>query len=255
MKFSYHTIAFNLLTRGAHPDIDRIIGVIGENGFAGVEGVQVNTESELIEVLKIKKKHGIEIVSVSSSNKKAGIEFSEVLGCEFCQVGGWSRNKLLSGDVLKDIDLLRNELAEMALYAEKRGVKIAVHPHLGQILENREEIDYFMEKERRNLFLLLDTAHQFAAGADPGELFKKYRDRTAHIHLKDWNGKNAEVIGNGTAGIEQFIEMINKEGYDGWLGVEHDRQVGWFYEEDFFKKAETEVEKAARFLKEKGYMT
>jgi sugar phosphate isomerase/epimerase len=252
MKFSFHTISWALI-RFQYLDIEKIFDMIKDAGFTGVEGVNINDEKNLIEIVSIAKEKGLSIVSISSSDINNGIKFSSVIGCEFYQTGGWYRDKLITGNLKEDLKLCVNEFEEIGKYAKKYGVKIAVHPHLNQIIENLEEIEFLMENSE-NIYLLIDTAHQFAANVNPVELFLKYKERVAHIHLKDVRGKEFVPLGEGEVEIEKFLDTLKENEYRNWVGVELDRKIEWLKEKNFLSTVEKNIKKISSFLKKNGYL-
>lgn len=66
--------------------------------------------------------------------------------------------------------------------ARYRG-KTELHNHLGARIENRTELQEFMEKVP-GTYLLLDIAHAHAADCDNVEIVKTYHDRPAAVHFK-----------------------------------------------------------------------
>lgn len=254
MKFCYHTISWNLI-RFPNPEIEQIAENIKKCGFQGVEGLNIKDEKDLVSLYLLLKKKGLEIQGISCPDIIKGIEFSSVIGSRFYQTGGWYRNKLITGDIFEDLKLFTDEMEEIGKFAKKLGVKLAVHPHLHQICENREEIDFLMENTK-NVYLVIDTAHQTAAGVDPIKLFLDYKDRVAHIHLKDWDKEANETtsLGMGSVDFDKFLETVKKEGYKDWLGVEFDRRIEWSKQGGISKVANEMLKKNAEFLKERGYL-
>ena len=115
-----------------------------------------------------------------------------------CQVLVYGECGLMEGDSpwdeplsrktpLKSIDLpaYAEKLAEFSVRLNKRGIKLAYHHHLKMLVETAEEISAFCEITRPEVGLLLDTGHAYAAGAEYGEILRRFGDRVVHIHLKD----------------------------------------------------------------------
>jgi inosose dehydratase len=142
---------------------------------------------------------------------------------------------------LKSIDLpvYAEKLAEFSIGLNKRGLKLAYHHHLKMLVETAEEIAAFCEATRPEVGLLLDTGHAHAAGADYGEILRRFGDRVVHIHLKDvrrdvldWARKNDvsfnsavregifTVPGDGNVDFWGIGEFIRSSGYSGWVVVE-----------------------------------
>ena len=56
-------------------------------------------------------------------------------------------------------------------------------------------------------------------GEDPNAQLRKYRDRLAYVHMKDWaRGKFCEM-GQGTVGLDfaAIRETLNEIDYQGWV--------------------------------------
>jgi inosose dehydratase len=142
---------------------------------------------------------------------------------------------------LGEIDL--SEYAEkingFAARLKDRGVQLAYHYHLMMLVETAEEIAAFFESTSDDVGLLLDTGHAYAAGADYGEILRRFGKRVVHIHLKDVRNEvldrvrkedasfNAAVRagmftvpGDGDLDFSQIESFVQTSGYRGWVVVE-----------------------------------
>ncbi len=191
-----------------------------------------------------------------------------------CQVLVYGECGLMEGDSpwdeplsrktpLKSIDLpaYAEKLAEFSVRLNERGIKLAYHHHLKMLVETAEEISAFCEITRPEVGLLLDTGHAYAAGAEYGEILRRFGDRVVHIHLKDvrrdvldWARKDDvtfnsavrsglfTVPGDGNVDFAGIGEFIRSSGYRGWAVVEA--------EQDPAKAApRLSTEKACRYVK------
>jgi inosose dehydratase len=121
-----------------------------------------------------------------------------------------------------------NEIGKRCL--EEHGVRFAVHPHLGALVQSRQDLARVMDTtDPRWFFLAPDTGHLAAAGADNLEVFRTYKDRIVHAHLKDWapavppaNRGSFAVLGKGTIDFPGLLEVLATTSFDGWLDVELD---------------------------------
>jgi inosose dehydratase len=123
--------------------------------------------------------------------------------------------------------------------ARERGVNPVLHPHVGTMVENREEVARVLDGSP--VPLCLDTGHLLIGGTDPVELAKAAPDRIAHAHLKDVDAGLAERVrageitytdavrggmyrplGAGDIGIEAIIRALEASGYSGWYTMEQD---------------------------------
>jgi inosose dehydratase len=148
--------------------------------------------------------------------------------------------------------------------ANKQGMKVVVHHHMGTCIQTREEVDILMQKaDPSKVFLLCDTGHMTYAGGDAVALLHDYADRIKHIHLKDiradvlqqvkdegmsfLNAVKAGVFtvpGDGCVDWDGVFAEIDAMNYEGWWLVEA--------EQDPEKAPPFEYAKKARdFVREK----
>ncbi|MGR9403093.1 myo-inosose-2 dehydratase (plasmid) [Rhizobium leguminosarum] len=98
-------------------------------------------------------------------------------------------------------------LHEAGEKARARNRRLCYHPHLGTGVMKTEAIHRLMdETDPRLVNMLLDTAHQAAAGVDPLALARKYAHRIKHVHLKDFRAKVVREMHNGGLSFQQGIE-------------------------------------------------
>jgi inosose dehydratase len=134
--------------------------------------------------------------------------------------------------------LLAN-LGRLTERCAERGVSLALHPHMGTVIEDREEVTRVLEGSE--VPLCLDTGHLLAGGTDPVELVRQAPGRIAHTHLKDVDaGLAARVrggelpyheavraglyrpLGRGDVDIAGIVRLLEDAGYDGWYVMEQD---------------------------------
>jgi inosose dehydratase len=136
---------------------------------------------------------------------------------------------------------LAEGLNELGRRAQRRGMKVCFHPHIGTGIQSLAEIDRLMELTDPELVgLLYDTGHLTIAGEDPVQVLKKYINRIGHIHVKDvrshilkqvkdgehsflWGVKNGmfTVPGDGdSVNWDPIFEILRSSNYDGWIVVE-----------------------------------
>jgi inosose dehydratase len=165
---------------------------------------------------------------------------------------------------LKSIDLpaYARKLKEFTARLKERGVTLAYHYHLMMLVETAGEIAAFCESTDDSVGLLLDTGHAYAAGADYGEILRRFGKRVVHIHLKDvrrnildWVRKDDvsfnsavreglfTVPGDGCVDFSGIAKFVGGSGYRGWVVVEAEQDPA---------KATPEVyaQKAYRYIKD-----
>lgn len=141
-------------------------------------------------------------------------------------------------DELQWKNMLHN-LDRIADHAESRGVRAVVHPHIGTMVENAEDVSRILTGS--HIGLCIDTGHLVAAGADPVAITVANTDRIEHVHLKDVDSDIAAsflakeitfsdavaaglfcVLGTGSVDIAAMVEALDAAGYDGWYVLEQD---------------------------------
>ncbi|MGW4472291.1 TIM barrel protein [Nonomuraea sp. NPDC004354] len=116
---------------------------------------------------------------------------------------------------------------------------VTLHPHVGTMVETREEVDRVVDGSA--VPLCLDTGHLLIGGTDPLELVRRDPGRIAHVHLKDVDAGLAEQVSNGTLTYTQAVRIgiyrplgqgdvdiagivaaLETSGYAGWYVMEQD---------------------------------
>ena len=130
-------------------------------------------------------------------------------------------------------------LDRIAARARERGVNAVLHPHVGTMVEQREEVDRVLQGS--TVPLCLDTGHLLIGGTDPVELAKAVPDRIAHTHLKDvdlglarqvQDGRRSYTeavragmyrpLGTGDVDTPAIVGHLRAHGYAGWYVLEQD---------------------------------
>jgi inosose dehydratase len=135
--------------------------------------------------------------------------------------------------------MLLANLDRLAAIAAKQGVRGTLHPHVGTMVENADDVNRVLEGS--SIGLTLDTGHLLIGGVDPVALALEHADRIRHTHLKDvdaaWAAKvqAGEVsytdavrqgmyrpLGRGDIDLATIVTALEKVGYDGWYVLEQD---------------------------------
>ena len=138
--------------------------------------------------------------------------------------------------------LLAN-LDRVAEAAADRGVLAVLHPHVGTMVETRDEVDRVLNGS--DIRLCLDTGHLMIGGTDPLRLAREVPGRIAHAHLKDVDEAMAARVqvgeltyteavrqgmytplGSGDVDIAGIVTALRNNGYDGWFVMEQDTIYG-----------------------------
>ncbi|MDE9367063.1 TIM barrel protein [Luteipulveratus sp. YIM 133132] len=131
-------------------------------------------------------------------------------------------------------------LDELAARGADRGVEVAIHPHVGTMIESGPEVDRVLAGSR--VPLCLDTGHLLIGGTDPLALAREHGDRIAHVHLKDVRHDLLQQVhsgglaystaverglyvplGVGDLDVDAIVETLEQQGYSGWYVLEQDR--------------------------------
>jgi inosose dehydratase len=130
---------------------------------------------------------------------------------------------------LKEFSVTLNELGKQTAAI---GLPLVVHPHMGQLLQDPDELDTVMAAtDPRYVKLLLDTGHFAAAGGDPTKAMKTHAKRLAMMHIKDVAprpdspaGKKYQFVelGQGKVDFKGLFAALRAAGYHGWVVVELD---------------------------------
>lgn len=134
---------------------------------------------------------------------------------------------------------LLDNVAAITDHAAARGVRVAVHPHVGTVIEGPAEVDRLLDGSPAAL--CLDTGHLLVGGTDPVELAGTAAGRVSHVHLKDVHASLAERVrdgrlgyldavrqglfaplGKGDVDVAAIIGALDAAGYTGWYVLEQD---------------------------------
>jgi inosose dehydratase len=134
--------------------------------------------------------------------------------------------------LLANLDRLADIVAE-------RGLLAVLHPHVGTLVETRQDVGRVLAGS--SIPLCLDTGHLMIGGTDPLELAKAVPDRIAHTHLKDVDAALAAKVrsgelsyteavaagmytslGTGDVDIAGIVSVLRDNGFDGWFVLEQD---------------------------------
>jgi inosose dehydratase len=126
--------------------------------------------------------------------------------------------------------------------AHRHGLTLALHPHVGTLLETAKDVERMLE--HTDVGWCLDTGHLVIGGTDPAEFVRHHADRIVHVHLKDMDAQLAarlnageldlvqatqaglfRPLGRGDAGIGDVVGLLDASGYERWLVLEQDTAI------------------------------
>jgi inosose dehydratase len=134
--------------------------------------------------------------------------------------------------------LLAN-LDRLTEVAAAHDVVAVLHPHVGTMVENGDEVRRVLEGS--SVSLCLDTGHLLIGGTDPAELTRQAPERIAHTHFKDvdlglarqvQDGRRSYTeavregmyrpLGTGDVDFPAIVGHLRAQGYEGWYVLEQD---------------------------------
>jgi inosose dehydratase len=124
----------------------------------------------------------------------------------------------------------------------RHGLTVALHHHLGTVIERDDQLRRFLEG--CDTGLCLDTGHLVIGGSDPVEIAELAGDRVSHVHLKDVDRDLARRVatrelsfkeaarrgvfrplGDGEVDVGEVVGGLERSGYRGWYVLEQDTVV------------------------------
>ena len=131
---------------------------------------------------------------------------------------------------------LGKRMSEVADHMSAHGMRMAVHHHMGTVIESETDVDRLMENSEEAVGLLLDTGHMTLAGGEPVAVAQRYASRICHVHCKDIRRYALESCrrqdlsfshsvlsgiftapGDGIVDYPRIFQILAKAGYGGWL--------------------------------------
>lgn len=135
--------------------------------------------------------------------------------------------------------VLLTNLDRLVDLAVSRGIRPTLHPHVGTLVETRDDVQRVLAGSK--VPLCLDTGHLLIGGTDPVELAREYPERITHVHAKDVSMAIAEKVrsgelsytdavrqgiyvplGTGDVDFATIVAELTTAGYDGWYVLEQD---------------------------------
>jgi inosose dehydratase len=130
-------------------------------------------------------------------------------------------------------------LREIADLVAADGLELVLHPHVGTLAETAADVDRALE--HTDVRWCFDTGHLLIGGVEPAAFVRDHAARIGHVHLKDVDARLADEVrsgalslvqatqaglfrplGDGDAGIDEVLALLDQTGYEGWLVLEQD---------------------------------
>ena len=139
--------------------------------------------------------------------------------------------------------VLNRNLDRVAAHTADRGFGTALHPHVGTMVQDRDEVHRVLNGS--TVPLCLDTGHLLIGGTDPAGLARQAAPRIGHVHLKDVSAALASKVtggalsytdavraelyrplGRGDVDVAGVVSALSGAGYRGWYVLEQDTILG-----------------------------
>lgn len=176
--------------------------------------------AELRQVVERFATAGAEVVVLACATGRDGYDTRPVL-----QDAEWGR--------------LLTALDEADAIARAGGLRAVLHPHVGTMILQPDEIDRVLAEAR--IDLCLDTGHIMAGGGDPVAIARRAPGRIGHVHFKDVRADLCHQVatgqlsfstavrdhvfcplGEGDVDVAAIVAALASVGYEGWYVLEQD---------------------------------
>jgi len=222
-----------------------ILDVMHDTGFIGLRLTQFpkiletyNITTEQME--KEVSKRGLQVVTISfngpaqdASRRKEVLDsakmvmiFLKKFGAERLVVFSPGRNAAAAPDAFKTMCDCYNQLGELA---GEMGFKAGLHNHMGQMVQNEDDLDRCMQMTDPKLFWLSpDTAHLHLAGMDAVHILDRYKKRLMLADYKDAKRdsgsflQNIYDLGDGDVDFPACHRVLKAASFKSWLIVDLD---------------------------------
>jgi inosose dehydratase len=224
-------LGYSVISWGETPDLDGVLGTIAQAGWEGVEfiGVSLDWLGTPHRLRSVLDRHGVPPVCMFGSvslgddativleRQKRLIEYAGELGCSvYCFLGSQRVVRRLPTE--DEFKRLAEQAETLIDYATPFGLTVAYHAHPRCTVESEAEQDRFLRYCDR-LKVCVDVSVAALMGEDAVAQLRKYRDRLAYVHMKDWARGKFCLMGRGTAGLDfgRIRETLIEIRYTGWV--------------------------------------
>lgn len=238
---------------------DRVLREMAELGLTATElGSDGYLPTDPDELRDLCAAHGLEMVGgfvplvlhdrsqldrTIHSARRAARLMSSAGGSVFVTAGvvdwDWGPRTGLSTDQWRTV---ADTLGRVDEIVAEHGMVQAVHPHLGTIVERREDVESLLAAS--DVGWTFDMGHMQIGGMDPLDFVDAAFDRIRHVHLKDvvmdlampvlrgertiMQGVQAGMfsnLGRGDVPIAEIVRRLESHGYDRWYVLEQDAAI------------------------------
>ncbi len=198
-------------------------------GYQGIERLRPLSEADALNTVAQLKTLQMDFATVLAPTPEKSIQWTSALNKKYV----WA---CVTAD---NFDDFCRQVNVQAKACEKYNIQVALHNHLGSLVETQEQLDEFMTRCPK-AGLLLDTGHLAVAGGDVVDTAERYYDRLVAVHLKCWvmtdfsndvwhkrgyftgldyvpTEENAVYVPN-----KEVVALLKERNFDKWVMIEHD---------------------------------
>lgn len=244
---------------GVELPVDRVLGEMQELGLAATElGSDGYLPTEPEELREVCARYELEMIGGfvplvlhDPAQRDATLATAERAAALMGGAGGslfitsmvttfdWAPRIDVGGDAWDHTATMLTEVEEIV---GAHGMRQAIHPHLGTMIERPEDVKNVLE--RSDVGWTFDMGHLMIGGYDPVEFLADARDRIIHVHLKDVHLDKAAPVfageqsimqgvqngmfcpmGDGDVPVAEVVTALEQSGYDGWYVLEQDAAI------------------------------
>ena len=127
-------------------------------------------------------------------------------------------------------NLILERVGALVDYCTSREVVLAIEPHVGDGLNSPERSLWLLEEiNSAYLKLNFDISHFEVQGMSTAQVVQLLAPHSAHTHVKDQRGLVPDyeflIPGEGPFDFVEYLELMQKAGYDGYITAEVSMQV------------------------------
>ena len=210
----------------AAKDLPAVLEAIGKMGYKGVEFAgYYGWESKPKELRQLLDSNGLKccgthtgLETVTGDKLKATAELHATLGNSFLIVPS-----LVAADAAGWLDMAKR-FNDIAAKAKELGMRVGYHAHAHDFrkLGDKTSWEIFFDNTAADVIMQLDTGNCLQGGGDPVAILKKYPGRSASVHVKEYGGPEAAVIGQGVVAWNDVFQVCETTGGTVWYVVEHE---------------------------------
>lgn len=248
-------ISFGFSTLGCpNYNVDDVIAMAVANGYGGVElrfirgtidlaSLPEFSRAGLAETLRKFEESGIAVIGIGTSLKMVSLDvevrakqmesarvntgIAAGLGAKYLRVFGGPLPA--EQDRERTLDAIASGLGEIGEVSVASGVTSLLETH-DDFSRSASILDLYGRGMSERVEVLWDTLHSYRHGESAEEIWAALGPRIRLVHVKDAHVATPETFdfaltGEGTVPVGGFIDLLEAQGYDGFVNFEWEK--GW----------------------------